>query len=368
MPVTQRIDVWSLGCVYATAATWMTLGWQGLPQFEKLRQKAGKKSQLRQQSEKSDTDVRDFLKATEPILDTKDFLRKALFPQPKPITSTPDLDFQHSVCSFDEVDQLDRVPRPSLIEERRQLRLHVYPWAVDQHKSPDYAKYDWHTTDTTREKAKYGLMCALLFVQIGSWVILDAYQSQQSETSTLTGAYDSSFNHSHMRCETDQVTIAQTWGMTNLQLLVKKTLSLIGRSLLWQLDEIEDHLSIHHDFLESTRSSRNSGSTSLQADRVWNPSPTAFLAACAVFAFATAFFQHLRRQDRYRKYFLFSGMMTGILLSLVQYQDTPIQQKLQRFVPAAIIMVLPLSAWAHWLGERFRDGLGRETGGKLEEQ
>ena len=34
----------------------MTLGWQGLPQFEKLRQKAGKKSQLSQQSEKSETD------------------------------------------------------------------------------------------------------------------------------------------------------------------------------------------------------------------------------------------------------------------------------------------------------------------------
>ena len=42
MPVTQAIDVWSLGCVFSVTATWVTLGYQGLLQYAKLRQKAVK--------------------------------------------------------------------------------------------------------------------------------------------------------------------------------------------------------------------------------------------------------------------------------------------------------------------------------------
>ncbi|KAH8724817.1 hypothetical protein GQ44DRAFT_727596 [Phaeosphaeriaceae sp. PMI808] len=36
--VTQSIDTWSLGCVLSVAATWVVLGFQGVRQFERLRQ------------------------------------------------------------------------------------------------------------------------------------------------------------------------------------------------------------------------------------------------------------------------------------------------------------------------------------------
>jgi hypothetical protein len=38
--VPQSIDTWSLGCVFSVAATWMVLGFQGVRQFEQLRQLA----------------------------------------------------------------------------------------------------------------------------------------------------------------------------------------------------------------------------------------------------------------------------------------------------------------------------------------
>lgn len=41
--VPQTIDTWSLGCVFSIAATWVALGYQGILQFTKLRQKAIKK-------------------------------------------------------------------------------------------------------------------------------------------------------------------------------------------------------------------------------------------------------------------------------------------------------------------------------------
>ncbi|MCJ1308075.1 hypothetical protein MMC25_001726 [Agyrium rufum] len=42
LPVSQTIDVWSLGCVFSVAATWVVLGYQGIQQFDKLRRKAKK--------------------------------------------------------------------------------------------------------------------------------------------------------------------------------------------------------------------------------------------------------------------------------------------------------------------------------------
>ena len=56
-PITQTIDVWSLGCVFSVAATWVIFGFQGLRQFENLRRKAVKEaSHLSQPSEKLETD------------------------------------------------------------------------------------------------------------------------------------------------------------------------------------------------------------------------------------------------------------------------------------------------------------------------
>ena len=43
--IDQTIDVWSLGCVFSIAATWVVLGYQGIQQFEKLRRNAIKKMQ-----------------------------------------------------------------------------------------------------------------------------------------------------------------------------------------------------------------------------------------------------------------------------------------------------------------------------------
>ena len=48
-PVSQTIDVWSLGCVFSIAATWVVLGYQGVQQFEKLRRKGIIKTQQARQ-------------------------------------------------------------------------------------------------------------------------------------------------------------------------------------------------------------------------------------------------------------------------------------------------------------------------------
>ena len=39
-PVTQAIDIWSLGCVFSLAATWIILGHEGVIQYEEVRQLA----------------------------------------------------------------------------------------------------------------------------------------------------------------------------------------------------------------------------------------------------------------------------------------------------------------------------------------
>jgi hypothetical protein len=38
--VPQNIDIWSLGCVFSIAATWVVLGYPGIGQFRKMREKA----------------------------------------------------------------------------------------------------------------------------------------------------------------------------------------------------------------------------------------------------------------------------------------------------------------------------------------
>ncbi|KAL8941905.1 MAG: hypothetical protein Q9216_001978 [Gyalolechia sp. 2 TL-2023] len=38
--VSQAIDIWSLGCVFSIAATWVVFGYQGIQQFRKVRQNA----------------------------------------------------------------------------------------------------------------------------------------------------------------------------------------------------------------------------------------------------------------------------------------------------------------------------------------
>ena len=44
-PISEVIDLWSLGCVFSIAATWVVLGYQGIQQFEKLRRNAIMKTQ-----------------------------------------------------------------------------------------------------------------------------------------------------------------------------------------------------------------------------------------------------------------------------------------------------------------------------------
>src|SRR6266480_2078456 len=45
-PVSQRVDTWSLGCVFSLAATWIVLGYGGIKQFESLRKDAVKAARL----------------------------------------------------------------------------------------------------------------------------------------------------------------------------------------------------------------------------------------------------------------------------------------------------------------------------------
>ncbi|ELR10225.1 hypothetical protein VC83_08985 [Pseudogymnoascus destructans] len=41
--VSQKIDIWSLGCVFSIAATWVVLGHEGIRQFTELRQRSIRK-------------------------------------------------------------------------------------------------------------------------------------------------------------------------------------------------------------------------------------------------------------------------------------------------------------------------------------
>ena len=47
LPVSQAIDIWSLGCVFSLAATWIILGRRGVRQFQVMRQLAIKELQPR---------------------------------------------------------------------------------------------------------------------------------------------------------------------------------------------------------------------------------------------------------------------------------------------------------------------------------
>ncbi|KAK5062484.1 hypothetical protein LTR84_004556 [Exophiala bonariae] len=52
-PVPQAIDIWSLGCVFSVAATWIALGFQGILVYEKLREIAIKASLAAPRGEQS---------------------------------------------------------------------------------------------------------------------------------------------------------------------------------------------------------------------------------------------------------------------------------------------------------------------------
>ena len=53
--VTQTIDIWSLGCVFSIAATWVVLGYPGIRQFVKVRQTAINRLSSKQPSGLGDT-------------------------------------------------------------------------------------------------------------------------------------------------------------------------------------------------------------------------------------------------------------------------------------------------------------------------
>ncbi|KAF2438416.1 hypothetical protein P171DRAFT_160681 [Karstenula rhodostoma CBS 690.94] len=40
VPVSQSVDLWSIGCIFSMAATWIVLGYQGIRQFDCIRQRA----------------------------------------------------------------------------------------------------------------------------------------------------------------------------------------------------------------------------------------------------------------------------------------------------------------------------------------
>ena len=50
-PVSQAIDIWSLGCVFSVAATWIILGHTGVTQYEAVRQLATRKLVQARQSQ-----------------------------------------------------------------------------------------------------------------------------------------------------------------------------------------------------------------------------------------------------------------------------------------------------------------------------
>lgn len=55
--VLQTIDIWSLGCVFSIAATWVVFGYQGIKQFTRIREKAIETIRVRQRGSRSNSNL-----------------------------------------------------------------------------------------------------------------------------------------------------------------------------------------------------------------------------------------------------------------------------------------------------------------------
>ncbi|KAL9021295.1 MAG: hypothetical protein Q9185_001500 [Variospora sp. 1 TL-2023] len=55
--VLQTIDIWSLGCVFSIAATWVVFGYQGIKQFRRIREKAIETMRVRQRGSRSNSNL-----------------------------------------------------------------------------------------------------------------------------------------------------------------------------------------------------------------------------------------------------------------------------------------------------------------------
>ena len=238
-----------------------------------------------------------------------------------------------------------------------------------KHSLPRESLKDLHTTKEMGKKLYGGSICALLWIQIGSWIIIDGYRPRGSGTIGETKMSDINSSHSFITNENVQAGAGQLSERGTLQNIAEKVvlalnqlLALIRREYIQVLKHTTNEI-----LMKLTPSQENLPSPSFQADLARDPSPTAFLAACAIFAFATAVFQNLRRQDRYQNHLLLSGILAAVLVSLLQNEDIRVQQHLQRFVPSAIVMVLPSSAMLHWLGRKLGYRLWREDEYDLKE-
>ncbi|KAL8972470.1 MAG: hypothetical protein Q9197_002763 [Variospora fuerteventurae] len=55
--VLQTIDIWSLGCVFSIAATWVVFGYQGIKQFTRIRETAIEAIRVRQRGSRSNSNL-----------------------------------------------------------------------------------------------------------------------------------------------------------------------------------------------------------------------------------------------------------------------------------------------------------------------
>jgi hypothetical protein len=86
-PVRRTIDIWSLGCVFSIAATWVVLGYEGIRQFSRFRDGATRKIVNQRKAQATDGEETKFVRGdffhdgTDVLTDIRDwhnFLRRYL--------------------------------------------------------------------------------------------------------------------------------------------------------------------------------------------------------------------------------------------------------------------------------------------------
>ena len=342
--VNQSIDVWSLGCVFSTAAVWVSLGYQSIQEFLSLRRKATTESNkmgwlhhsATVQAILDDAKPPGFVNSRRvyrhcdlmrcPISYQSDeahfrdhggycFCNELGIKHPRETTSLDDQLMppvykflpSRKVCIYEKTWECG-IPRRS--------QIHAFRLLIDRLKSLVNLEPGNCTISSKRKAVHKMLMLGILCLQIGCWLVIERYRPQDGRSIGPRGSSNFIVLAGSVR-EMNGVPADRLIRIADLQLPSIET--------LWS--PVFAH-----------------------TDSVHDPAPPTFLAACTIIAVTTVLFQHLRQQDRFRKQFLLSGIMAGLVFSILRDSDAQLLHNLQCFLPGAIIMILPSSVVVHGLG------------------
>ena len=190
-------------------------------------------------------------------------------------------------------------------------RINVCPWEVNDSNSPNRIKSDDYAICSATKRTCSISMFALSCIQVGCWSIMNRYHPEDGRS-----------------------------------IVPMESPSVTSTSGLLKYGMIETTSNRFMEMADSQFPSLRILWPPVFADLARNPTPTAFLAACVVFAVATALFQHLRQENRFQKQFLLLGTIAIVLLCALQDNA----MRLQQVLPGCIVITMPLSILVHWLG------------------